>query len=106
VAVLALLNAGSGSPRASAQARTGAEGNYRLTGLPAGNFKISVAAREYVGDNDDRRSLQPGLSVTFGEGEHLAGQDLTLVRGGVITGRVSNAQGEPVVAVSLSAQKK
>lgn len=102
VALLALLNADSGAPRVLAQASTDAEGNYHLTGLPAGNFKITVAAREYVGDNDDRRSLQPGLSVTLGEAEKIEGQDFTLVRGGVVTGRVTNAAGQPVIEESLS----
>lgn len=102
VAVLALLNADSGLPRVLAQASTDTEGKYQLTGLPAGNFKITVAAREYVGDNDDRRSLQPGLSVSLGEGESLEGQDFTLVRGGVITGRVTNAAGQPLIEETLS----
>jgi hypothetical protein len=102
VAVLALLNAVSGSPQIHAQAKTDAEGRYRLTGLPAGNFKIVVAAREYVGENDDRRSLQPGLSVSLSEGESLEGQDFTLVQGGVITGRVTNAAGQPLIEETLS----
>jgi hypothetical protein len=102
VAVLALLDAVSGLPQVRAQAKADAEGNYRLTGLPTGNFKIAVAAREYVGDNDDRRSLQPGLSVSLGEGENLEGQDFTLVRGGVITGRVTNAAGQPLIEETLS----
>jgi protocatechuate 3,4-dioxygenase beta subunit len=85
------------SQRHRAQAKTDAEGRYRLTGLPAGSFKIAAAAREYVYAGDDWRSFPPGRSVILGEGEQLEDQDLTLVRGGVITGRVTDATGKPLI---------
>jgi hypothetical protein len=101
VVVLALAEQ-SPQSRASAQARTDAEGRYQLTGLPAGQFKISVAAREYVSATADPRSLQPGLTVFLSDGEQLEGQELALVRGGVITGRVTNVAGQPLIEEALS----
>ncbi|MBI1766454.1 MAG: carboxypeptidase regulatory-like domain-containing protein [Acidobacteria bacterium] len=90
VTVLALPANNSGQ-RASAQAKTDAVGQYRLTGLPAGSFKIYAAAREYVSTGED------GRSVMLNAGEQLEGQDLTLERGGVITGRVTDAAGRPLI---------
>lgn len=96
VTVLAVLDGGQ-QRQASAQAKTDAEGHYRLRGLPVGNFKIYAAAREYVSTNDDGRTYLPGRSVTLSAGEQLEGQDLTLERGGVITGCVTNAAGRPLI---------
>lgn len=86
----------------SVQARTDAEGRYQLTRLPAGQIRITVAAREYVSDTLDSHSLQPGAGVSLSDGEHLEGQDFALVRGGVITGRVTNAAGQPLIEEALS----
>ncbi|MCA1629724.1 MAG: hypothetical protein LC774_05140 [Acidobacteria bacterium] len=44
----------------------------------------------------------PGKNVNVGAGETVEGVDLTLVRGGVITGRVTNSEGKPVVAEQVS----
>lgn len=101
VRVLAFPNDNGGQPRASAQAKTDAEGQYRLTGLPAGSFKIHAAAREYVSPGEEGRGNLPGRSVTLGAGEQLEGQDLTLERGGVITGRVTTAAGRSLIEENI-----
>ncbi len=75
------------------------EGYFRLTGLPPGEYYISASSEGYLGgsvratDRPDQyeRYFRPGASVT-----------ITLQKGGVITGRVTNAEDQPVVAVVLS----
>jgi hypothetical protein len=63
------------------------EGYFRLSSLPQGNYYISASADGYL---PTRVSL-PGSSVT-----------VTLKKGGVITGRVTDAEGRAVVAVPLT----
>jgi hypothetical protein len=96
ITVLAVQESGQ-LRQASAQAKTDAEGHYRLTGLPAGSFTVHAAAREYVSADDNWRAALPGRTVMLSAGEQLEGQDFALVRGGVITGRVTNAAGQPLI---------
>ncbi len=69
------------------------EGNYRIVNVPPGNYRILPVARPLVPvDEPDRERL---LIVNKGETiEHI---DFALRRGGVITGKVVDAEGRPVV---------
>lgn len=74
------------------RAVTDAEGIYRLTNLPAGNYIVTVAAPAYVPtDAEDRKA------IVVGEDENVEGINFALVRGGVITGKVTDAEGRPVM---------
>lgn len=74
------------------RAVTDADGIYRLTNLPAGNYIVTVAAPAYVStDSQDRKA------VVVGEDENVEGVNFALVRGGVITGKVTDAEGRPVL---------
>lgn len=101
-ALPAQRNVSAEKPQVLAQAKTDAEGQYRLTGLPAGNFKITVTAREYVNADGDWHALPPGRGVMLGEGEQLDNHDFALVRGGVITGRVTSAAGKPLIEEAVT----
>jgi len=76
------------------------EGNFRLSNLVPGEYSLSAYAKGYLpgpiagGERDERRqqSFRPGDSVT-----------ITLSKGGVITGRVTGANDEPVVAAFVNA---
>lgn len=74
------------------RAVTDAEGMYRLTNVPAGNYMVTVAAPAYVPTNSEDRK-----SVVVGEDENVENINFALVRGGVITGKVMDAEGRPVV---------
>ena len=77
---------------------TDEEGNFRFTDLSPRPYSIFVvASREYVQPpaitgSGERRYYRPGENV------HIA-----LIRGGVITGRVTNAAGEPVIGIQVVA---
>ncbi|HKC62669.1 MAG TPA: carboxypeptidase-like regulatory domain-containing protein [Pyrinomonadaceae bacterium] len=86
----------SSNRAAIARGTTDGEGNYRLTGVPAGRFSLSVAAPEMVGPSDTPFG-ELGKPVTVAEGETIDKMDFSLVRGGVITGRVTDADGNPVI---------
>jgi carboxypeptidase family protein len=76
-----------GPNRISNSTITDDEGYFRLSSLPQGNYYISASADGYL----PARDRLPGSSVT-----------LTLKKGGVITGRVTDVEGRAVAAVPLT----
>jgi hypothetical protein len=85
--------------KAVARATTDAEGRYKMTGVAAGRYSLQTLAPIYVSPEDRTRGVfNGGKIVTVGAGEAVENIDMTLVRGGVITGRVTNAEGKPVIA--------
>ena len=77
-------------------AKTDANGVYRLTGVAAGSYQVSPAAAGFV--EPGTRYWRSVRSIVVGEGESVEGVDFRLVRGGVITGKVTDADDRPVVA--------
>ena len=74
------------------RAVTDAEGIYRLQNVPAGSYVVTVVAPAYIPSNSEDRK-----SVVLGEDENVEGINFSLVRGGVITGKVTDAEGHPVI---------
>src|SRR4051812_29317708 len=66
---------------------TDANGLYRLTGLAAGSYWVQPTNPAFV---------EMSRKVTIGDGETAGGIDFELVKGGVITGRITDADGHPV----------
>ncbi|HEX8557812.1 MAG TPA: carboxypeptidase-like regulatory domain-containing protein [Pyrinomonadaceae bacterium] len=82
--------------RAAARARTDAEGRYLLQNVAPGRYQIAPYAPAYVveglGDN-----YPPGRPLTLLPGDEVKDMDFRVERGGVITGRVTDGDGAPVV---------
>ncbi|HEY0077513.1 MAG TPA: carboxypeptidase regulatory-like domain-containing protein [Pyrinomonadaceae bacterium] len=97
VAVVALQQDVETRARPAARGRTDSEGRYTLTGVPAGRYTLTPVAPAFV-VLDKVTSWPSGKSVTVGQDETIEGVDFSLARGGVITGRVTNAEGKPLVA--------
>ncbi len=76
------------------RAVTDREGAFRLDGLDRGLYLVTVSAPSYVQPLRELNSppiyYRVGDSITF-----------TLVRGGVITGTITNALGEPIVGMNV-----
>ena len=71
------------------------EGNFRVNGLEPGLYAVGANAPAYSGGGD------PNLNTTFYRiGDTVR---LEMVRGGAITGTVTNAFGEPVIGVRVRA---
>jgi protocatechuate 3,4-dioxygenase beta subunit len=88
--------------RAAAQATTDSEGRYRLFGLAAGTYQVSALAPNYASAEPLSLSAfgpSSGLSksIILAPAENVEDIDLKLVRGGVITGRIKDAEGKPVI---------
>ncbi len=81
----------------SRKATTDGEGIYCITGVRAGQYRVSAATPTFVSANDDDRGRSETL-VTLAEGETVEGIDFSLKRGGVITGHVTDSDGQPAVS--------
>ena len=71
-----------------------ADGNFKVTGLAHGVYSIVARAPGYVSAQDKSRKYRIGESVM-----------VRMTRGGVITGRVTDEFGEPMVGVRVSADR-
>jgi len=79
------------------KAVTDLQGLYRVNDIPPGNYQISTVAAAYVTVNEPTRKI-----VVLNEGEAVEGIDFSLVRGGVITGKVTDADGRPVIELRVN----
>lgn len=76
------------------RATTDQDGFYRVTNVPAGVYEIAPSAPAYiVADSNNQRDK----TVVVGEDENVDGINFSLVRGGVITGKIIDAEGRPVI---------
>jgi protocatechuate 3,4-dioxygenase beta subunit len=71
------------------------EGKYRITGLMPGQIMVSAVAPTYVMPVSPM--FMPGRSLLLSGDEAVEGIDFKLTRGGVITGRIIDAEGKPVI---------
>jgi hypothetical protein len=78
------------------QAHTDREGKFRLTGVPAGSFNVTPEAGPYVVPKEGFYGF-PGKGVVIQAGEEVKGVDFELVAGGVISGRITDMDGSPVI---------
>ena len=98
----------SGSPldnRTVAKTTTDDDGKYQLTELAAGQFRIMPLAKAFVVGTSGAYQ-QPGQSITVAEGETITKIDFALVRGGVITGRITDTDGRPVIGERVNVVAK
>jgi protocatechuate 3,4-dioxygenase beta subunit len=87
----------SPAQRSTKTALTDEEGNFQFTNLPPSNYYFSVMeTRGYVQPPRPANAPQP----TYRLGENAI---IRMMRGGVITGRVSYASGEPMIGVYVTA---
>lgn len=88
---------------------TDAEGNFKVDGLRAAALQIQVSAPGYVQESAavSVAAAEPGGPVeAVTQTYYRIGDDVTIwmVKGGVITGRVLNLAGDPVIGVRVIAQ--
>jgi protocatechuate 3,4-dioxygenase beta subunit len=78
------------------RATTDEDGVYRVTGVPAGSYTVLPFTPAYV-VAPESSFAQPGKSVSLGEGEEVEDLNFSLARGCVVTGRVTDADGRPLI---------
>jgi protocatechuate 3,4-dioxygenase beta subunit len=92
--------------RAAAQAITDGEGRYRLFGLAAAQYQITPLAPTLVPveRNINYPYYGAAKTVLLSTGESVEDVDLKLVRGAVITGRVTEEENRPVIEERIELQ--
>lgn len=87
-------------PAPTLKAKTDFEGNYQITNVPQGNYQVAPLAPALV---NPEQVFPRGRSRTLllAEGEEVRDVDFSLIRGGVITGKVTDPDGRPVVEERL-----
>ncbi len=72
-------------------------GAFAATGLPTGRYTIAASKGGYArATYGAARPNRPGTSVALADAQHVTGITLTLMRGGVITGRIIDEDGQPL----------
>jgi hypothetical protein len=71
-------------------------GHFQLTRVPAGSYMLQTFTPAFVTPGDDMRG-NSGKMINLSDGETVEGIDIGLVRGGVITGRVTDGSGQPLI---------
>ena len=85
---------------------TDADGAFEFTGLRAGRYLIQASKGSYVSVSyGQQRSTDAPKPIEIADGQLVERLDLSLPRGGVITGRVVDEIGEAVPGVEVSAQR-
>jgi hypothetical protein len=86
---------------------SGRDGRWEATALPAGRYLVSASKGGYVTvQYGQRRTSQGGgTPIVLGDGQSLEQIDIVLLRGGVITGRVLDDNGEPLAGAQIQAQR-
>ena len=72
---------------------TDSEGTYRMADVPPGTYLMTVAAPAFI--NPDVNEYK---TVVVNEGENIDNINFSLVRGGVITGKVTDGEGRPAIS--------
>ena len=76
------------------KATTDPDGFYRVSNVAPGNYEVLPSIPAFVpADGTNGRSKQ----VLVGEDDNVEGINFALVRGGVITGRITDADGRPLM---------
>jgi protocatechuate 3,4-dioxygenase beta subunit len=81
------------------QVKTDQEGHYRISNVLAGSYEVSPNAPGFV------VSMRSGsAAIIVGEGETIEDVNFSLTKGAVITGRVTNSDGQPLVEQGITLQ--
>lgn len=92
---VSIRSAESANPfETQARAISDQDGNYRITNVPAGSYDVTPGNQAFVvaGNNNSR-----SRNIIVAENENVENINFTMVRGGVITGRITDADGRPVI---------
>ncbi|PWT92619.1 MAG: hypothetical protein C5B55_06025 [Blastocatellia bacterium] len=89
---------GMGGPQVNTyQAKTDQDGHYRIRDVPPGSCQVKPEAPAFVVSDNSR-----GTTLIIDEGESVENINFDLAKGGVITGRVTNSEGQPLIEQPVS----
>lgn len=99
--VIRLRKSDSSSSDSILKATTNEEGNYHVSGVSPGTYVVAPIAWGFV-PSEPYSEYENGKSLVIAENESIENIDFTLVRGGVISGRVTDASGRPVMEETVN----
>ena len=86
---------------------TDSDGRYELRDLPAGRWNVSVSKPGFVTQRyGQRRPFETVAPIELGNGQKIDGANFSMLRGGVINGRVQDDLGDPVANVRVTVQRR
>ena len=91
-------------PDSIRRTETDESGRYRITGVASGSYSISVRSLEFMLIGRSETSAR-GKLLNLADGEKIENFNLELKRGGVITGRVTDAAGHPLAGQRIELTK-
>lgn len=91
IVVATEINDGRGPQYSRYRDTTDAEGSYRINNIAAGNYFVFPLSPGLVEKAQSKRML------TIAAGESIRDFDFALAPGGVITGRITNVDGQPLI---------
>jgi len=92
------IRAGEFSPQTAPAIKTvtDADGNYHLPDIPPGTYRVLPIAPAYVVSDYTAFGGQ-GKGLILNEGERVDGIDFSIVRGAIVTGKITQSDGTPVI---------
>jgi DNA-binding transcriptional ArsR family regulator len=78
---------------------TDANGRFHIPHVAAGEYRISAQAPAHISPGAD--GMRRGLPLVVAEGENLKEVALKIERGGAIAGKITDAQGKPVIEAEI-----
>ena len=81
---------------------TNEAGRFSLTGLPAGRYTLAASKPPFLRTSyGAKRYDLPGTPITLKDGSQMTDIVLRLTPGGVLSGRITDENGEPAFGVSV-----
>ena len=85
------------NPPTSLKALTDSDGHYKIEAIPFGPYRVGPTAPVLVS-----LDIQGQKEVTVSDTTTMENIDFSLARGGVITGRVTDSEGRPLIGEEIS----
>jgi hypothetical protein len=103
----AQVRANAGGMPGARVALTGADGRFELRDLPAGRWMLSASKPGFVTQRlGQRRPNETVSELQLADGQKVDGANFSLLRGGVINGRVADDFGDPVANARVTVQRR
>jgi hypothetical protein len=90
------------NPFETMRAITDQDGNFKITNVAPGSWDIEPSPLAYVVISSEQAARR---SLVVGEGENLENINFALVKGGVITGKITDADGRVVIQTQVRLHK-
>ena len=93
---------GRGGPQQQLGAATDSTGKFTIRGIEPGQYRISAGRNGYVrSEQSGRRAISPGPALTLATSQKITNIEVRLTPHGVVTGRIHDSDGEPVVRANV-----